>query len=94
MGASSGIKIRPAIVADAPVILAMIRELAGFEHLAHEVEATEERLRDTLFGPIPAAEALLGSVDGGQAGFALFFPSYSTFLAKPGLYLEDLFVRA
>lgn len=86
--------IRPATPADAPLILAFIRDLAAYEDLLPEVEATEEKLRATLFGPRPAAECVLAFADGGApAGFAMHFPNYSTFLAKPGLYLEDLFVK-
>ena len=86
-------QIRPATPADLPVILNFIRGLATYEKLLHEVEATEEKLRATLFGPRPAAECLLAFADGNiPAGFAIFFTNYSTFLAQPGLYLEDLFV--
>jgi GNAT superfamily N-acetyltransferase len=85
--------IRPATAADAALILELIRELAVYEKLANEVVATEESVRETLFGPRPAAEALIASVDGAPAGFAIFFSNYSTFLARPGIYLEDLFVK-
>jgi GNAT superfamily N-acetyltransferase len=85
--------IRPATVADCPIILAFIRELAEYEKLLHEVVADEAALRDTLFGPRPAAEVLIAELAGEPVGFALFFTTFSTFLAKPGLYLEDLFVR-
>ena len=78
---------------DCATILAFIRDLAEYEKLAHEVVADEAALRDTLFGARPGAEVLLAELAGEPVGFALFFPSYSTFLAKPGLYLEDLFVR-
>jgi GNAT superfamily N-acetyltransferase len=84
--------IRTATAADVPTILAFIRDLAEYERLAHEVVADEARLRATLFGPRTAAEVLIAE-DPDPVGFALFFTSYSTFLAKPGLYLEDLFVR-
>lgn len=87
------IHIRPAAVADVPLILAYVRELAAYEKLAHEVVADEAGLRRTLFGEHPAAEVLLAAADGAEAGFALFFHTYSTFLGLPGLYLEDLFVR-
>ena len=90
---SSSLTIRAAVPGDVPHILAFIRELAEYENLTHEVSATEERLHATLFGPRAFAEALIGCVDGEPAGFAVFLFSYSTFLAKPGLYLEDLFVR-
>jgi len=87
------ITIRPAAVADIPRILSFIRELAAYERLADEVVADEARLRETLFGDRPAAEVELAFHDGEPAGFALFFHNYSTFLGRPGLYLEDLFVR-
>lgn len=85
--------VRPATESDVPLLLAFIRELAEYEKLTHEVTATEEHLRVTLFGPRRFAEALLAYADGEPTGFALFFHNYSTFLARPGLYLEDLFVR-
>ncbi len=75
------------------MILEMIRGLAEYEKLSHAVTATEARIRETLFGPQPAAEVLLAEWEGEWAGFALFFPTYSTFLAKPGIYLEDLYVK-
>ncbi|MBY9066892.1 GNAT family N-acetyltransferase [Hyphomonas sp. WL0036] len=84
--------IRFATPADTPVILKFIRALAEYEKLSHECHADEESLRQHLFGPKPYAEVLLIE-EGGQAhGFALFFHNFSTFLAKPGIYLEDLFV--
>lgn len=87
-------QLRPATIDDVPLILTFIRDLAAYEHLLPEVEATEEKLRATLFGPRPAGECILAfGPAGAPAGFALFFTNYSTFLAKPGLYLEDLFVR-
>lgn len=86
--------IRPATPADLPLILRFIRGLATYEKLLPEVAATEAKLGATLFGPRPAAECLLAFVDGNTpAGFAIFFTNYSTFLAQPGLYLEDLFVE-
>ena len=90
---ASEIRIRPAEAADIPLILAYIRELADYEKLAHEVTADEAALRDTLFGAVPVAEVLLAEAEGADAGFALYFHNYSTFLGRPGLYLEDLFVR-
>ena len=87
------IHIRVAQAADVAEIRAMIHGLAVYEKLEHVMTATEEQLRETLFGARPGAEVLLGYLDGVCAGFALFFPNYSTFLAKPGLYLEDLFVK-
>jgi len=89
-----GMLIRSATAADCATILAFIRELAEYEKLLHEVVATEATLHATLFGACPAAEVVIAEVDGAPVGFALFFTSYSTFLAKPGLYLEDLFVRS
>lgn len=85
--------IRPAAPDDVPLILRFIRELADYERLLHEVVATDDRLRETLFGARPAAEVVIAEGDGEPLGFALFFHSYSTFLAQPGLYLEDLYVR-
>jgi GNAT superfamily N-acetyltransferase len=86
--------IRPATPGDLPLILSLIRGLAAFEKLLPEVEATEARLGATLFGPQPAAECVLAFADEATpAGFAIFFTNYSTFLARPGLYLEDLFVK-
>jgi GNAT superfamily N-acetyltransferase len=85
--------IRFAMPDDAPSILAFIRELAEYEKLLHEVVADEPAIRATLFGDHPAAEVLIATLGGAPVGFALFFQTYSTFLAKPGLWLEDLFVR-
>jgi GNAT superfamily N-acetyltransferase len=87
-----GLTIRPAAQTDVPVILAFIRQLADYERLLHRVEATEDDLAATLFGPRPAAEVLLAIEGDRPVGFALFFQNYSTFLARPGIYLEDLFV--
>lgn len=86
------ITIDPATARDVPLILSFIRDLAAYEQLSHEVVATEDRLREHLFGPRPAAEVVIARAGDSPAGFALFFPTYSTFLARPGLYLEDLFV--
>lgn len=87
------VEIRPATAEDAPLILSLIHELAEYEKLSHEVVATEETLRETLFGERPFAEVLLAFVGEEPAGFALFFHNFSTFLGKPGIYLEDLYVR-
>jgi len=87
------ITIIPARERDLPLVHAFIRELAEYERLLPEVHATEDELRRTLFGSEPAAEIVIAYDGEDPAGFALFFQSYSTFLAKPGLYLEDLFVR-
>lgn len=87
------ITITPATAADVPTILAFIRELAEYEKLLDRVEATEDLLRESLFGPRPFAEVLIGRLDGKPVGYALFFHSYSTFLARPGIYLEDIYVQ-
>lgn len=86
-------RIVEAGVEDVPDILRFIRDLASFEQLEHEVAATEQSLRESLFGPRRYAEALFVEAEGEQVGFALFFHNYSTFLGRPGLYLEDLFIR-
>lgn len=87
------ISIRPATPADLPLIGAFIRELAEYEKLAHEVRFDEAVLGAKLFGPRPYAEVVIGEVDGAAQGFALFFHNFSTFEGRPGVYLEDLFVR-
>ena len=87
------LSIRPATVDDVPLVRALIGELAEYERLADAAVATDADLREQLFGAHPAAEVLIGEVDGEAAGFALFFHNFSTFLGKRGLYLEDLFVR-
>lgn len=84
--------IRAAEENDAALILSFISGLADYEKLAHEVIASEQDLRRTLFADQPSAEVLIAEYAGQPAGFALFFTSYSTFLARPGIYLEDLFV--
>ena len=84
--------IRPAAVADVPIILELIRALATYERAPNEVTATEERLVDILYGEKPAAEVLLAFENGTPIGFAVYFHNFSTWLARPGLYLEDLFV--
>ena len=93
MSRSQFLVIRPAVREDSSLILEFIRGLAEYENLAHEVVATEEMLEQTLFGDKPGAEVIIAEWDGKPAGFALFFPSYSTFLARPGIYLEDLYVH-
>ena len=85
--------IRPATAADLPLIAQFIRDLADYERLAHEVRFDEAVLGDRLFGARPYAEVLIGEIDGSPQGFALFFHNFSTFEGKPGVYLEDLFVR-
>jgi GNAT superfamily N-acetyltransferase len=87
------IRIEKAGRSDVPLILGFIRQLAEYEHLTHMVVATEEMLEAALFGEHPAAEVVIGYYDEVPAGFALFFTSFSTFLGRPGLYLEDLFVQ-
>ncbi|HYS54591.1 MAG TPA: GNAT family N-acetyltransferase [Thermoanaerobaculia bacterium] len=88
-----GVNIRNATEADVLLILQFIRELAIYEKLEQKVVATEEKLRQTLFGSPRFAEVVFAEVDGEEAGFALFFHNYSTFLGQPGIYLEDLFVK-
>jgi GNAT superfamily N-acetyltransferase len=87
------IRITPATPADVPIILQLIRELAEFERLLDEVQATEAQLREQLFGARPGAEVVNARLSDEVAGFALYFHNFSTFLAKPGIYLEDLYVR-
>jgi GNAT superfamily N-acetyltransferase len=84
--------IREATRADVPLLLSLIRALAQYEKLEHQVVATPEQLAAALFAPDPVAHALIASHEGVAAGFALYFWNFSTFLARPGLYLEDLFV--
>jgi GNAT superfamily N-acetyltransferase len=88
-----GLSLRAAEPDDVPVILEFIRELAEYERLSHEVVADEARLGDALFGRRPAAEVVVAEVSGDAVGFALFFVTFSTFLGRPGLYLEDLYVK-
>jgi GNAT superfamily N-acetyltransferase len=89
----SELHIRTATEDDVPLILQFIRELAEYERSAHEVAATEELLRTTLFGNPRFAEVLIGEDDRAPVAFALFFHNYSTWTGKPGLYLEDLYVK-
>lgn len=89
---STEFRIEPATARDVPVVLLMIGGLAEYEKLSHKVVATEDGLRESLFGPRPAAEVVIARAGGEPAGFAVFFPTFSTFQGKPGLYLEDLFV--
>lgn len=88
-----GLTIRAVTPDDVPVLFALLKELAEYERLAHEVVATEEGLREGLFGTRPAAEAMLAEFNGAPAGSMLWFTTFSTFLARPGIWLEDLFVR-
>lgn len=85
--------IRKASETDVPVLLSLIRELADYEHLSHECVATEELIKDILFGDGVNAEALVAEYDGTPVGFALFFHNFSTFLGKRGIYIEDVFVK-
>ncbi|WP_296595644.1 GNAT family N-acetyltransferase [Phenylobacterium sp.] len=87
------VTIRVATVADAPLILSFIRELAEYERLLHEVEATEAHIRRDLFGENPRSFCEIAELDGRPVGFALWFYNYSTFKGRAGIYLEDLFVR-
>ncbi|GMV47783.1 MAG: putative acetyltransferase [Pseudomonadota bacterium] len=96
-GAAGAAALRPATAADLPAIVGLIRELAAYERLEHLVVATPESLAPHLFGPRPAAEVVLAEAElAGRpevVGFALYFTNFSTFLAQPGLYLEDLYVQ-
>ena len=85
--------LRAAELRDVAAIVQLIRELAEFERLSHLVQATPEKLRPQLFGEKPAAEAMVAEVQGQVVAFALYFTNFSTFLAQPGLYLEDLYVQ-
>jgi GNAT superfamily N-acetyltransferase len=87
------VTIRTATEADTALVLSFVRDLARYERLEQRVVATEDDLRRWLFGDRPCAEVLIASEGGEPAGFALFFPNFSTFLGRPGIYLEDLFVR-
>ena len=90
---NDSLEIRSATAEDIPVILSLIRELATYEREPNAVVATEDSLREVLFGSRPAAQVLLASANTEPAGFAVYFYNFSTWLARPGLYLEDLFVR-
>jgi GNAT superfamily N-acetyltransferase len=86
------LRIAPAVENDVPIILGFIRKLAEYEKLSHLVVATEENIREHVFGASPVAEVLLAYWDGEPVGFALYFRNFSTFLGQTGIYLEDLFV--
>lgn len=86
-------EIKPATIEDVPLILSFIKELAEYEKLLHEVVATENILKETLFGNQAHAEVIMGYLDGVPVSFALYFHNFSTFLGRPGIYLEDLFVK-
>jgi len=92
-GSMNRTTLRHARMEDVDLILELIRGLAEFENLSHQVQATREQLQSTLFGARPAAEVVLAFEKDCAVGFAVFFPNFSTFLGKPGLYLEDLYVR-
>jgi GNAT superfamily N-acetyltransferase len=87
------LRVEKATARDVPLVLRFIRELAEYEKMLHGVTATEEGLRETLFGPRPSAEVLLAYDDEEPAGFAIYFFNYSSFVDRQGLYLEDLYVR-
>ena len=89
---NQGIRIRPAQEDDVPHLLACIHGIAAYEKLADEVEATEASVRQSFFGARPAAEALVAEHHDAKVGFAVYFPSYSTFTSRPGMWLEDLYV--
>lgn len=93
MSGKNALSIRAATTADVSLILGFIRELADYEKLSDEVVASEADIRSSLFGPKPVAECVLAELDGQAVGFALFFHNFSTFLGRPGIYLEDLYVR-
>jgi len=93
MKSQSNFEIRPARVEDVPLILELIRDLATYERAPKEVTATEEQLLAVLFGEKPVAEVLLAFEEKSPVGFAVFFHNFSTWLGRPGLYLEDLFVK-
>jgi len=88
-----GFTLSPASEADVPILLRLIRELAEFEQLGHELEVTAESLRDALFGGSPVAQAILARVDEEPAGYAVFYRTFSTFVGRPGIFLDDLYVR-
>ena len=93
MSTDIALVVRPAAARDAGTILGFVRELADYEKLAHEAVATEAMIAQALFGTRPVAEALIAERGGAAVGFALFFPTFSTFVGKPGLYLEDIYVQ-
>src|SRR4029078_13068731 len=93
MKTADNFQIRPARVKDVPIILQLIRDLATYERAPDEVVATEEQLVDVLFGERPAGEVLLAFEGKSPVGFAFYFYNFSTWLGRPGLYLEDLFVK-
>ena len=92
MSTPDGFRIEPVTVETVPDLLALIRALADYEHLAGQVAATVEGLREGLFAAPPAADAVFATIDGRKIGYAIWFPTFSTFLGRRGIYLEDLFV--
>lgn len=93
MSSANAVRIRPSTAHDSALILGFIRELAAYEKLAHEVTATEQDIQTQLFGSAPKAECVIAELDGQAIGFALYFHNFSTFVGKPGLYLEDLYIK-
>jgi len=91
--APAGLLIKPAVHEDAPVLAALITELAAFEHLDHECGITTEAVREHLLGLSRSAEAVIATLDGVTAGFAVYYRTFSTFAARPGVFLEDLYIR-
>ncbi len=92
-GVKPGLKIRAAEIEDVPLILEFVKGIARFENLSHLVTATEETLTEAMFGKRPYAEVFFAELDGVPAGFTVFFHNFSTFAGKPGLYIEDIFVK-
>jgi GNAT superfamily N-acetyltransferase len=93
VGTERTFRLSPATEGDVPALLRMIRSLADFERLAHKVAVTEAQLHEVLFGARPLVEAVIAFDEDEPAGFAVFFPTFSTFAGTPGIYLEDLFVE-
>jgi GNAT superfamily N-acetyltransferase len=93
MNPAPALSIRPVREHEVDLVLEFIHELAAYERLSDQVTATREDIHAALFAPRPYAESVLGCIDGEPCGFALFFHNFSTFVGKPGLYLEDLYVR-
>ena len=92
MATAANVRIEPATPDDVPALMTLIRALAEYEKLAHQVRTDPEALREHLFGRRPYAEAIIARMNGEPVGYALWFHNYSSFLSKPGLYLEDVFV--
>ncbi len=92
-GIKSGLKIRASQIEDVPLILEFVKGIARFENLSHLVTATEETLAEAMFGKRPYAEVFFAELEGVPVGFTVFFHNFSTFAGKPGLYIEDIFVK-